>query len=126
MNAVWRMPRHPTYEHHLCRFMTFVHNQPFERYPKGTTFSQEQLLQIKPEHVHNWLRMLAFGKVDFSIDAGDRPTKIRCSSLKMQKEQLSFLCLTMPPLGAKAATTQPNTLCIQHSSKPSKNWMFVV
>ena len=26
----------------------------------------------------------------------------------------------MPPLGAKAATTQPNTLCIQHSSNPLK------
>ena len=41
VNAVWRMPWHPTYEHPLCRFMAFVHNQPFERYPKGTTFSQE-------------------------------------------------------------------------------------
>jgi len=44
--------------------MAFVHNQPFERYPKGTIFSQEQLLQIKPEHVYNWLGKLAFGKVD--------------------------------------------------------------
>ena len=26
----------------------------------------------------------------------------------------------MPPLGAKAATTQPNTRCIQHSSNPLK------
>ena len=55
VNAVWRMPRHPTYEHPLCRFIAFVHNQPFERYPKGTAFSQEQLLQIKSEHVYNWL-----------------------------------------------------------------------
>ena len=90
VNAMWRMPRHPTYEHPLCRFMAFVHNQPFERDPKGTTFSQEQLLQIKPEHVYNWLGKLAFRKVDFSIDAGDRPTKMRCSSLEMRKKQLSF------------------------------------
>ena len=59
-------------------------------YPKDTTFSQEQLLQIKPEHVYNWLGKLAFGKVDFNIDAGDRPTKMRCSSLEMRKKQLSF------------------------------------
>ena len=26
----------------------------------------------------------------------------------------------MPPLGAKAAATQPNTQCIQHSSRPLK------
>ena len=26
VNAVWRMPRHPTYEHPLCRFMAFGHN----------------------------------------------------------------------------------------------------
>ena len=53
VNDVWIMPRHPTYEHPLCRFMAFVHDRPFERYTKGTTFSREQLLQIKPEHVHN-------------------------------------------------------------------------
>ena len=90
VNEVWTMPRHPTYEHPLCRFMAFVHNRPFERYTKGSTFTKEQLLQIKPEHVHNWLAKLAVGKVDYSIEAGDRPTKMRCSSLEMRKKQLSF------------------------------------
>ena len=89
MNEAWTISRNPLYEHTLCRFMAYVHNQPFERYPKGTTFSREQLIQIKPEHVHNWMAKLAFGKADYSINAGDRPTEMRCFSLEMEEKQLS-------------------------------------
>ena len=51
----WSMPRHNTYEHSLCNFMAFAHNRDFVRYKKGTIFSRAQLLEIKPQHVHNWL-----------------------------------------------------------------------
>ena len=64
VNEAWTMSRNPSYEHTLCRFMAYVHNQQFELYPKGTTFSREQLIQIKPEHVHNWMAKLAFGKAE--------------------------------------------------------------
>ena len=48
----WSMPRNNTYEHTLCDLMAFAHNRDFTRYPKGTIFTREQLLQFKPQHVH--------------------------------------------------------------------------
>ena len=81
----WSMARHSSYENSLCNLMAFAHNRDFRRYPKGRTFSREQLLQLKPQHIHNWLAKRAFGKVLFSIESGDRPIHARSSSLEFQK-----------------------------------------
>ena len=45
----WTMPRHARYENHLCYLVVFVHRRGLlgARYPKGTTFTRDQLLQIK-------------------------------------------------------------------------------
>ena len=51
VNAVWRMPRHPTYEHPLCRFMAFGHNNQ----PSGVLEAQS------PEEASaTWLEFLLF------------------------------------------------------------------
>ena len=70
--------------------MAFVHNRNFPRYKKGTTFTREKLLQLKPQHIHNWLALKAFKKVNFSVEGGDRPTHARSSAIEYQKKAISF------------------------------------
>jgi hypothetical protein len=75
------MPRHGTYEGALCHFMAFVH-QRTEPYPKDTTFTYEQFMQLQPGHIHDFLAYKAFAKVEFDYDAGDRPTHYCSSSME--------------------------------------------
>ena len=90
IDNAWSMARHTSYENNLCDLMAFAHNRDFRRYSKGTTFNRDQLLQLKPQHIHNWLAKRAFGKVLFSIESGDRPIHARSSSLEFQKKAVSF------------------------------------
>jgi hypothetical protein len=86
----WSMPRNTTYEHSLCDLMAFAHHRNFTRYPKNTIFTREQLLQLKPQHVHNWMANKAFRKVEYSIENGDKPIHARSSSLEFYKKAVSF------------------------------------
>ena len=90
IDDAWSMPRHSAYENALCDLMAFAHNRNFRRYVKGTIFNREQLLQLKPQHIHNWLANKAFRKVQYSIESGDRPIHARSSSLEFQKKAVSF------------------------------------
>ena len=49
----WSMPRNKKYESRLLELMQYVH-QRVEPYEKGTTFTREQLLELKPEHIEGW------------------------------------------------------------------------
>lgn len=89
IDEAWEMPRNAKYEGMLCDLMTFLHGRP-EKYAKGTTFTRDALLQIKPQHIHNWLAMKAYKKVDFDYNAGDRPIHYRASSLEQLKKGISF------------------------------------
>lgn len=62
LTTQWQMPRNPKYEGSLRAFMTFVHRlqPPGTTYPKDTTFTREQLLQIKPQHLRDFLSFKAF------------------------------------------------------------------
>ena len=55
VNKQWTMRRHNKYEDSLCYLMAFAHNCPFSHYKKGKIFTREQLLELKPHHIHNWL-----------------------------------------------------------------------
>ena len=81
----WSIPRNTTYKHSLCNLMAFAHNLSFTCYLKGTIFMREQLLQLKPQHVHNWMAKKAFGKVEYSIESGDKPIYVRSSYLEFKK-----------------------------------------
>jgi hypothetical protein len=83
------MPLHGTYKGALRHFMALVH-QHTESYPKDTTFTYEQFIQLQPGHIHNYLAYKAFAKVEFDYDAGDRPTHYRSSSMEVIKKSLSF------------------------------------
>ena len=89
-NEQWTMPRNSKYEDTLCYLMAFAHNRDFPRYKKGTTFSREELLELKPHHIHNWLAKRAFHKVDYNIEAGDRPIHARSSAIEFAKKAVSF------------------------------------
>ena len=86
----WSMPRNASYEGQLCYFMAFVHGRDFEKYPTGTLFTRVQLLEIQPQHVHDFLALKAFKKVDYSIEAGDKPIHGRSSSMEFTKKAISF------------------------------------
>ena len=95
-NNNWTMPRNEKYEHTLCWFMAFIHGRQ-ERYVKGTLFTREQLLQIQPQHVHDYLAHKAFHKINFSIDAGDRPIHARSSHLEQLKKGISYFMVDKDP-----------------------------
>jgi hypothetical protein len=96
VSDLWSMPRNEKYEHHLCHFMGFVHGRS-SRYPKGTTFTRSQLLELQPRHVHDWLAKKAFGKVEYSVANGDRPTSARASHLEQLKKGVSFFMVNHNP-----------------------------
>lgn len=90
VDHAWTMPTNSTYQGPLMYFMAFAHNQEFPNYPKGTVFTRAQLLQIQPQHVHDWLAQKAFHKVDYSVENGDKPIYARSSSLDYLKKSISF------------------------------------
>lgn len=85
----WTMPRHETYEYFLRPFFQYVHRRDGP-YPKGTTFSKGQFLQIQPGHVRDYLAYKAFGKANYDYASGDRPIHYRSSSLENTKKALSY------------------------------------
>lgn len=85
----YTMPQHEKYEHYLCAFMAFIHQRDV-RYPKGTTFTRDQLLEIQPQHIYDWLGWKAFQKKPFSIENGDRPIHARASHLDQLKKGISY------------------------------------
>ena len=85
----WTMPRHETYEYFLRPFFQYVHRRDGP-YPKGTTFSKGQFLQIQPGHVRDYLAYKAFGKANYDYASGDRPIHCRSSSLENTKKALSY------------------------------------
>ena len=91
INTTWSMPRRAAYEPHLRSLMSFVHGRPeIDPYPKDTTFTRNQLLQLQPEHIRDWLGKKSFGKPNWSYEAGDRPTHYRSSSMEHSKKCVSF------------------------------------
>jgi hypothetical protein len=90
VDVSWSMPRHPKYESPLCYLMAFAHNRDFPRYPKDTVFTRAQLLQLQPQHIHDFLAQKAFNKIDYSIENGDRPVHARSSTLDFLKKAFSF------------------------------------
>ncbi|EJK52776.1 hypothetical protein THAOC_27919 [Thalassiosira oceanica] len=89
IDPTWSMPRNKKYEPRLRELMQYVHRCE-EPYEKGTTFTREQLLELKPEHIEGWLKMKAYGTDCPDIENGDRPIHARSSSLENSKKSVSF------------------------------------
>ena len=83
------MPRQETYEYAICPFFQYLHRRDAP-YPKGTTFSKGQFLQIQPGHVRDYLAYKAFGKANYDYANGDRRIYFRACSLENVKKALSY------------------------------------
>ena len=101
----WTQPRHGQYESPLRYLMAFVHGRTFTVYPKGTTFARVQIVQLQPQHIHDWLAYKAFRKVKYSLESGDKPIHARSSSLEYLKKAISFF---MPYQSASWCNGQGN------------------
>ena len=95
-------PVAPSYYSNLLAFMTWFH-QKDRPYPKGTTFTREQLLEITPKAVHDFMALKAFGKINYGDN--DRSTGARYSNLEYIKKSLSFY---MPNKGPQWCNGQGN------------------
>jgi hypothetical protein len=85
--------------------MAFAHNRDFARYPKDTVFTHAQLLQLQPQHVHDFLAHKAFHKIDYSIKNGDRPVYTQSSMLVFQKKAINYF---MPNHDPQCCNNQGN------------------
>ena len=88
VDEVWTMPRSQKYEPYIRQVMTFVHGRS-PTYPKDTIFTREQLLELKPQHIRDFMALKAYHKVDFSPE-DDKPIYARSSSLEQVKKGVSF------------------------------------
>ena len=92
----YSMPRNPDYEPYLRHLMSFAHHRT-DIYPKGATFTKEQLLELQPQHIRDWLSKKAFGKVDWSYENGERPVHQRSSSMQFAKKAVSYFMPNKTP-----------------------------
>jgi len=63
----------------MLNFMQWFHRRE-KPYDKGTTFTRDELKEIKPVDVHYWLAIYCYGKADYNADT-DKPTGSRASTL---------------------------------------------
>ena len=52
------------YEKNMLNFMQWFHRRE-KLYDKGTTFTRDELKEIKPVNVHDWLAIYCYGKADW-------------------------------------------------------------
>ena len=77
------------YEGVFIKFMNYFHSAEYEL---GDSFSRDELLEIKPENIYNFMCLTAFGNTD--VDRDDNPTKCRKDTLVYHKNPCRTLCLT--------------------------------
>ena len=80
------------YRSYFMDFMTFFHRRqgkevPAGGYPLTKMFTREELLEISPRDVHDWMAIKAFGKVDYG--PGDKSTGARLTTLEYMKKAVS-------------------------------------
>ena len=74
----WVMPSRKGYNVYIVRLMSFYRGS---EYPKGSTFTKEQLLKLTPQVVTRFLAKLAYGKQLYDANK-DHPTHARSSSIE--------------------------------------------
>ena len=114
LEEAWTQQRHAQYESPLRYLMAFCRDRNFPVYPKNTTFLRDQLLQLRPQHIHDWLADKALRKAKYSSEGGDKPVHARSSSLEYLKKAISFF---VPYQSANWCNGQGNpTYQAQHAS----------
>ena len=99
----WSWPSDkPRYLAHIISCMSFFHGK---NYTKRDQFTKEQLLELTPKAVHDWMAIKAFGKVRYNVNQGDRSTGARWNNLDFMKKAVSYY---MPYQRKKWADGQGN------------------
>jgi len=73
------------YEGVFIKFMNYFHSAEYEL---GDSFTRDELLEIKPENIYNFMCLTAFGKT--VVDCDDNPTGCRKDTLVYHKKALSY------------------------------------
>ena len=104
VSSIWHMPRNKMYKPTLQNLMQFVHQRA------------NQLLELQPEHINQWLCMKTYKKRHLNTKPGrNRPIHRRLSTLKNKVRRLSvFSCSTIVLRGVTAEATHQNVHCYQH------------
>jgi hypothetical protein len=85
----WAFPKRPRLDHYIRSLMSFKHDRWNDKYPKGTEFTKDELLTLRPIDVRRWLCMRAFHKPDPDWQNDCGPTYERASSLGKAKHGVS-------------------------------------
>jgi hypothetical protein len=75
-----------TYKPYLCKLMAFRNSAP--DYPRSMVWTQDELLEITPDEIARWFKLLAYGTSTPSPT--ELPTFCRSSNLEQAKKSISF------------------------------------
>lgn len=84
----WKYPINECYQPYMVELMAFFHG--CIEYPGDQQFTREELLELTPLDIKQWLANKAFGDPDYNVQRGDRPVYARSSTLEFAKKSVSF------------------------------------
>jgi hypothetical protein len=75
-----------TYNPYMCKLMAFRNLAP--DYPISMVWTQDELLEITPDEIARWFKLLAYDTATPSLT--ELPTFCRSSNLEQAKKSISF------------------------------------
>ena len=90
----WVYPHHHKNQQYISELMSLVHGRPDDPYPRETTFTKAQLLELQPRDIVKYLYLKAFEDPWPTEDA--LPISARAGSLRKAKNGISWF---MPDKG---------------------------
>lgn len=96
----WAWPRDSAltkrYSPNIVKFMSWFHEKD-PPYPKDEKFTREELLQITPGAVHDYLATLAFGRVEYAENDPVMEGGFRWNSMDYVKKAISYFMPNQAP-----------------------------
>jgi hypothetical protein len=84
------------YKSILDSLMLFVHEAEAGReYDNDREYTNEELLQVTPNHVLKWMLLRMFGSTDVGVISDATRPMVRANTLQFWKNQFHSLCLTV-------------------------------
>jgi hypothetical protein len=75
----------------LDSLMSFVHEVEFGRkYDNDREYTNEELLQVTPNHVLKWMLLCTFGSTDVGVISDTTRPMVRANTLQFWKKSISF------------------------------------
>lgn len=83
----WHYPHRPELQHYMVSLMSFCHGRSDDPYPNSIEFSREELLELTPRKIVEWLNFRAYGDPNPHPEAP--VTGCRSGSLNKAKSSVS-------------------------------------